>query len=410
MSGFNDSDFKRLLEIIDRTENERKSGSDVMASEKDVIGDYSESYERVVSGLIFAGDAPELIYGNVYTENGLIKEIEPVRSAQEISPNWIVPRFVNAHTHIGDALLKDPSLGPAISQHAYARDLDALVRPPNGLKHKFLSSLSFDDAVSSMESAILEMYQSGISIFADFREGGIAGVSALSEASKNAARDIHPVIFGRPASFSIDFLDELREILEITDGIGVSGANDLDDYSLSKMSSKTQSKRKKLAIHAGEKDRSDIDSAFSVSPDLMIHMTHASKTDLQRAADADIPICVCIRSNLTTGVGCPPVSDMLDAGIRVCVGTDNVMLNAPDMFEELHFLSKICGITDASLFKMATTVGADALGCRFTGSIDVGMKADMMILNSKSLNLKNIKDPLAGFVRRARIDDILGIV
>jgi len=59
---------------------------------------------------------------------------------------------------------------------------------------------------------------------------------------------------------------------------------------------------------------------------------------------------------------------------------------------------------------MATTVGAEAVGCKFTGSIDVGMKADMMVLNSKSLNLKNIKDPLAGFIRRARVDDILGIV
>ena len=409
MSGFNDSDFERLLEIIDRTENERKNGDSADAA-CNFDGAYSESYERAVSGLIFAGEEPELIYGNVYIENGLIKEIERLHPDQVKSKNWIVPRFVNAHTHIGDTLLKDPPLGSAVSPYAYARDLDSLVKPPNGLKHKFLSELSFDDAVSSMESAIWEMYQNGICVFADFREGGLKGAAALSEASKNAARDIHPILFGRPASQSIDFLDELRELLEITDGIGVSGANDLDDYSLSKIASKTQSRRKKLAVHAGEKDRSDIDAALSLSPDLLIHMTQASKSDLQRAADADIPIAVCIRSNLTTGVGLPPVLDMLESGIRVCIGTDNVMLNAPDMFEELHFLSKIYGISDAVLFKAATSAGADALGCRFTGSIDVGMKADMMVLNSKSLNLKNIKDPLAGFVRRARVDDILGIV
>jgi Cytosine deaminase and related metal-dependent hydrolases len=418
MSGFNDSDFDRLLGIIDRTENERKSeaaancssGCDGFNFERDSCGNYAESYDRVVSGLIFAGDAPDLIYGNVYIENGIIKEIENCSPSQMKSANWIVPRFVNAHTHIGDTLLKDPALGPAVSSYAYKRDLDSLVKPPNGLKHKFLSELSPEDAIQSMESAIWEMYQSGISVFADFREGGISGASALLEASRNAARDIHPIIFGRPASSSIDFLDELREILEIADGIGVSGANDLDEYSLSKIASKTQSKRKRLAIHAGEKDRSDISPALSLSPDLLIHMTQAEKSDLKTVADSDIPIAVCVRSNLITGVGLPPVLDMLESGIRVCIGTDNVMLNSPDMFEEIHFLSKIYGISDQALFKMATTVGAEALGCKFTGSIDVGMKADMMVLNSKSLNLKNIKDPLAGFIRRARVDDILGIV
>ncbi|WNY28215.1 5'-deoxyadenosine deaminase [Methanimicrococcus stummii] len=426
MSGFDDSDFIRLLEIVDRTEKERKSetaGNFPKSTFKDGYGDYAGDYDRVVSGLIFAGTEPDLIYGNVYIQDGIIQEIEELRESEMKSKNWIVPRFVNAHTHIGDTLLKDPPLGSEITPYAYRRDLDSLVRPPNGLKHRFLTELDADSAVCSMESAIWEMYQNGISVFADFREGGIDGAAALLEASKNAGRDIHPILFGRPTltspessvsgsalTSSNSFLDEFRDLLEICDGIGVSGANDLDEYVLAKIAAKTQSKRKRLAIHAGEKDRSDIEPALSLDPDLLIHMTNAEKTDLEAVADAGIPIAVCVRSNLVTGVGLPPVLSMLDEGISVCVGTDNVMLNAPDMFEELHFLSKIYGITDAMLFKMATSNGADALGCRFTGSIEVGKKADMMVLNSKSLNLKHIKDPLAGFVRRARADDILGIV
>ncbi|MDV0444519.1 5'-deoxyadenosine deaminase [Methanimicrococcus sp. At1] len=423
MSGFDDSDFIRLLEIVEQTEKERRSGTAFPKStDADGYGDYAGDYDRVVSGLIFACDGPDLIYGNVYIQNGIICEIEELRGSQMKSHNWIVPRFVNAHTHIGDTLLKDPPLGSEISPYAYRRDLDSLVRPPNGLKHRFLSDLSTEESVDSMESAIWNMYQNGISVFADFREGGVAGVSALIEASKNAARDIHPIIFGRPLlsapripnssdiMSSHMFLDELRDLLELADGIGVSGANDMDEYVLAKIASKTQSKRKKLAIHAGEKDRSDIDSALSLDPDLLIHMTHAEKNDLKKAADANIPITVCLRSNLVTGVGLPPVLDMLDAGISVSIGTDNIMLNSPDVFEELHFLSKIYGITDSALFKMATVNGANALGCRFTGSIEVGKKADMMVLNSKSLNLKHVKDPLAGFIRRADTADILGIV
>lgn len=422
MSGFDDSDFVRLLEIIDQTEKERRSetaGDFPKSTLEDGYGDYAGGYDRVVSGLIFAGTAPDLIYGNVYIENGIIKEIEELSGSQMKSRNWIVPRFINVHTHIGDTLLKDPPLGPDITPYAYKRDLDSLVRPPDGLKHRFLSTLSPDAAVSSMESAIWDMYQNGISVFADFREGGTAGVAALTEASKNAGRGIHPVIFGRPTFSGVSgsdissshlFLDELRDLLDVADGIGISGANDLDDYVLAKIAAKTQSKRRRLAIHAGEKDRSDIVPALSLDPDLLIHMTHADEPDLKAAADNEIPIAVCVRSNLATGAGLPPVLNMLEAGVSVCIGTDNIMLNAPDMFEELHFLSKIYGISDAMLFKMASANGADALGCRFTGSAEVGKKADLMILNAKSLNLKHVKDPLAGFIRRARADDILGIV
>jgi cytosine/adenosine deaminase-related metal-dependent hydrolase len=275
-----------------------------------------------------------------------------------------------------------------------------------------------------MEDAIYELYLNGISVFADFREGGTEGISALKAAILNTTRSIQPVIFGRPASLypavsnligEIEpvadmILDEVRKILEQADGIGLSGANDLDEYLMSKITSKAHAKRKKIAIHAGEKDGSDIGPALELLPDILIHMTHASPQDLKKAADLGTFVTVCVRSNLSTGVGLPPILEMLKEGICVSVGTDNMMLNSPDMFEEMHLLSKIYGLSDAAVFKMAAANGSVTLGCQSAGFIDVGQKADLMILNAKSSNLKNIQNPLAGFVRRARADDILGII
>ncbi|MCL2549484.1 MAG: amidohydrolase family protein [Methanimicrococcus sp.] len=409
MSGFDDSDLKRLLGIIERVENERESENAGLSPEFEFDTNFSDyPCDRMVSGLIFKGDGPELVYGNVYIEQGLIKEIEETRVKSE---NWIVPRFINAHTHIGDTMLKDPPLGNVYRSFAVQRDLDVLVKPPNGLKHKFLSGLSAEEAVCSMEAAIWDIYQNGISVFADFREGGVDGVHALLTALQKTSRHVQPVIFGRPAHIaSPSFSDELRDLLDVADGIGISGVNDMDGSALSQLSSKSASRQKKLAIHAGEKDRSDIETAVSLKPDLLIHMTQSTPDDLKTVADEGIPITVCVRSNMTTGVGIPPVLDMLDAGIRVSVGTDNIMLNSPDMFEEIHFLSKIYGLSDDTVFRMATSAGADAVDCRFTGSIEVGKKADLLILNAKSSNLKYVKDPLAGYARRARTDDILGII
>ena len=420
MSGFDDSDLQRLLGIIERAERERERESAGLAPEFEFDTNFSDyPCDRMVSGLIFKGEEPELVFGNIYIERGFIKEIEETKVKSE---NWIVPRFINAHTHIGDAMLKDPPLGSVYRSFAVQRDLDVLVKPPDGLKHRFLSNLSAKEAVYSMEAAIWDIYQNGISVFADFREGGVDGVQALLSALQNTSRHVLPVIFGRPA-YSADkknldsgnfvshsFTDELRRLLEVANGIGISGVNDVDRPLLSQMSSESASRQKKLAIHAGEKDRSDIETAVSLEPDILIHMTQSTPNDLKTVADKDIPITVCVRSNMTTGVGIPPVLDMLDAGIRVSVGTDNIMLNSPDMFEEMHFLSKIYGLSDETVFRMATSVGADTLDCRFAGSIDVGKKADLLILNAKSANLKYVKDPLAGYARRARTDDILGII
>ncbi|MDV0447571.1 5'-deoxyadenosine deaminase [Methanosarcinaceae archaeon Ag5] len=428
MSGFDEADFNRVHRLIEKNKADSGSASFVPhdsdlflsdsfspdASPNDLFLQKDFPYDRVVSGTIFWGENPDIISGNIYIENGLIVDIEerPV-----LSENWIAPRFVNTHTHIGDSLLKDPPLG---NERGFCieKDLDALVKPPNGLKHQFLSQIGFEESIDAMESAVWELFLNGAGVFADFREGGLEGTVALLKAVSNTGKDIFPIVYGRPGHVdsgsrehpNMDFLEEVRDILEVADGIGLSGANDLNEYVLTKITSKTRLKRKRLAIHAGEKDRSDIERALALSPDLLIHMTHANDSDLKKTADKKIPVSVCVRSNLTTGVGLPPVVEMLEHGISVSIGTDNMMLNSPDMFEEMHFISRLYGLSDNQVFKMATSNGAQALGCGFTGSIDVGKKADLIVLNAKSLNLKNIRDPLAGFVRRACKDDILGLV
>ncbi len=54
-----------------------------------------------------------------------------------------------------------------------------------------------------------------------------------------------------------------------------------------------------------------------------------------------IPVVSCPRSNGSLGVGIPPIMDMIDRGINVCLGTDNVMLNSPNMFKEMEYALKV---------------------------------------------------------------------
>jgi cytosine/adenosine deaminase-related metal-dependent hydrolase len=143
---------------------------------------------------------------------------------------------------------------------------------------------------------------------------------------------------------------------------------------------------------------------------MLVHLTQAVQSDLKNVADASIPVVVCPRSNFLTGVGMAPVAEMLKAGINVGVGTDNVMLNSVNMFSEMEFLSKVFGLEDRQVFKMCTLNGASILELEGKSPLREGDKANLMVLDGTSNNLKGIQDVLSGLVRRARPDDILSII
>lgn len=365
------------------------------------------SCEQVVYGNILYGEELSLLRGYVCIKDGVIREVV---EEQTTSDNILIPGFVNSHTHIGDSVCKDPCLGEC-ENFVVNPDLDTLVKPPDGLKHRILSDTSLESLVASMHSSILDMLGTGTTAFADFRESGVTGIAALKDAL--AEIPIRHRILGRPSGCnqSLESLEsELSMLLRDADGFGMSGANDMDMGILEKASLMTKKSKKIFAIHAAEKSRTDLDGALSLDPDLLVHLTQADKDDIRTVAERSIPVVVCPRSNFITGVGMAPIQDMLSEGISVSVGTDNVMLNSVNMFSEMEFLSKVFGLDDRQVFKMCTLNGASNLGFNNIGPIKEGCSTGIVVLNGASNNLQGIRDIVAGVVRRARPDDILSVI
>ncbi|MBN1134191.1 MAG: amidohydrolase family protein [Methanosarcinaceae archaeon] len=365
------------------------------------------SCERTIYGKVLLGSEFDVVEGYICVKEGIITEIGEESSKTD---NIIAPCFVNSHTHIGDSVYKDPQLG-IYDGFRLKHDIDSLVRPPNGLKHKILQDTPYSVLVDSMKVTVLDMLATGTCAFADFREGGVVGVMALKEALDDFNMDA--LILGRPNKTEPpikDVLEEVDRVLREADGLGMSGTNDMDMEIFQSINEHVKKQKRLFAIHAGEKNNSDIASALSLYPDILIHLTNAECSDLAIVADAKIPVVVCPRSNYTTGAGMAPIADMLDNNIIVGVGTDNVMLNSVNMFAEMEFLSKIFGLADRQVFKMCTLNGASLLGLDDIGSIKKGNRANLMILNGKSSNLSGVREPLNGIVRRARPDDILSII
>ena len=354
--------------------------------------------EQTLKGTIIYGDEFEPLDGYITIDNGIIKSVE---ESTVVTDTIIAPCFVNAHTHIGDSVIKDPPYLP----------LPELVQPPHGLKHRLLQETPKKDLVASMKATISDMIKTGTCAFADFREGGVEGVNALNEALKTLSytgteHGIITRVFGRPANGDGDM-----GYLDVCDGTGLSSTSDADIGIIKEITGQTRDKRKKFAIHAGERDSSDIESAIELQPDFLVHMVHAGKKEIKSTAEASIPVVVCMRSNALTRCGVPPVRKMLDEGILVAAGTDNVMLNSANMFSEMEFLAKTNLYDDRQVFKLCTLNGAKVLGLdKELGSIKNGKKAKLMILTKKSNNMQGIRNPLGSLVRRARPDDIIGII
>lgn len=330
----------------------------------------------VIEGRALIGEDLEVRDVAIVVEQGRIHRIEDI-SSRSVPWPWICPTLFNAHTHLGDSVAMDIRADG---------NLEDLVTPPNGLKHRILAETPAHDLIQAMRATLCMMEKAGTAGCADFREGGPAGVSALRSAAQGVL--CRPLIFGREGGEAV------------ADGIGISSARDIAD--LEQVISRSRNMRRMIAFHAGERDRFDIDRALSFEPDLLIHGTHATRSQLRRCAEEEVPIAVCARSNWTLGVTDsarrPPIAEMLDAGCRIFLGTDNCMFIQPDLWREMSFVSTVYRIPPACIFRAA--VGGSSL----TGNsyfISEGSPASFLVIRPEESNLWLSRDMVRTLVMRA---------
>jgi len=362
--------------------------------------------ELTLSGIVVCGDEFEAKEGYLVIAQGRIKEISDEK-VQTAIKGIIIPSFVNTHTHIGDSVAKEPDFMP----------IEKLVGP-GGFKHKILVETPFEALVFAMRDTIEEIFAIGTQLFADFREGGILGVRALKEALRLAGANerLGAKILGRPAARPIAAAESgdeenIDELIGLVDGIGMSSIADHPHEDVRFLAEESKRKRKIFALHAGERNAEDIRDAIELEPDFIVHLINAAPRDLRIMHDKNIAAVVCIRSNLVTGLGLPPVQQMLDAGLTVGAGTDNVMLNSPNLFSEMEFISKFFQLDERDVLKMCTLNPAKILREEQSiGTIEEGKKANLVVIRTDTANMRNLRNPIKGVVRRATRDDIAAVL
>ena len=335
----------------------------------------------------------------------------------------LIPGLINSHTHIGDSIAKDIALN---------KSTDSKIHPMFGIKQKILRETEPKKLILFMRKSAKSMIKKGITTFVDFRESGLDGVLLIQKALSDIP--IRAVILGRIEFYQSisdikknipipkSYLNQLESVLKNCDGLGISGSNENNDSVLKQLS-----KTKKIrAIHCAETKQSNLKSkqitkktesqrCMLLKPNFLVHMTYASKSDLRLVSKKIRGIVVCPRANAALAEGIPDIIQMLKMNCNVAIGTDNIMINSPDMFREMDFLWKVTmgihqkRIEPKKILKMATVNAGKLLG-RKIGCVKEGYLADGVFIKKNNLDLDPLQNSHAAIVHRANENSIKAVM
>jgi 5-methylthioadenosine/S-adenosylhomocysteine deaminase len=146
------------------------------------------------------------------------------------------------------------------------------------------------------------------------------------------------------------------------------------------------------------------------------HCIDLTNKDRRILAERDVSVVYCPVANMKLGLGAAHVKDLLDLGVRVGLGTDGpASNNSLDMFETMKFgaLLQKAVYRDPTVLsayrtlEMATIDGARVLGLgEQVGSLEVGKKADVILVDLSKPHLKPLHDVYANLVYSARGSDV----
>jgi 5-methylthioadenosine/S-adenosylhomocysteine deaminase len=155
-------------------------------------------------------------------------------------------------------------------------------------------------------------------------------------------------------------------------------------------------------------------------PTIGAHVVWPSDAEIQILAERKVGVIHNPTSNMKTAAGISPVFKMLQAGVRVGLGTDGAASNNDlDMWEEIRlaaFLQKVNRMDPQvmpanTVLSMATRGGAEAIGLgQNIGSLEVGKRADIIQVSFDDVHFVPTYNVISHLVYVADEQDVINVV
>jgi 5-methylthioadenosine/S-adenosylhomocysteine deaminase len=338
-----------------------------------------------------------------------------------------MPGLINCHTHVPMTLFR----GIAEDQ-PLEKWLKKTIWPLE-------AKLKSEDVHVGALLGCLEMIRNGTTCFADmyFHEGiiakaveksGLRGVLAegIIEAGNKAQGE---QMLNQSINFAKNFHGYAND--RVTTFLGAHAAYSCSPELLTKIKNKSLELNVGVHIHlaeskdmfrefekrygSGEVEFLDKIDFFSGHV-LAAHCINLSGEDTQILSRCGVNVAYVPVANMKLGLGAAKIQDLTDSGVNVGLGTDGpASNNTLDMFETMKIatlLQKLVYLNPTILpvyevLRMATVNGARALGlAKSIGSLEVGKKADVILVDVSKPHLKPLYNTYANVVYSARGSDV----
>jgi 5-methylthioadenosine/S-adenosylhomocysteine deaminase len=354
-----------------------------------------------------------VLKADVLVDKGRIAAVGDVREeADEVvdaQGDVLMPGMVNTHGHVAMSIMK--GIADDVPFNVF---LDKVFAIDSDRKR--------DDMLAGASLGCLEMIRSGTTTFVDmyYDEDIIADAVHASGMRALLCWCVLDAQYTTQKGIPLDncrsFCHRFKDAGRVMPGVGLQGvyvcseetfhgARELSDRERLPITFHLSETRKEVNDHrqrTGKRPAEWMESiGFLNHRCIAAHSAWLTLAEVRAMARCKASVSTCPVSNmkLATG-GVAPIPEMLAAGVNVSIGTDgSTTNNSLDMFGEMKTLALLQKSSrwDASVVSaqqaldFATLGGAQALGMRNEiGSIEVGKKADMVLLDGRAPNLRPI--------------------
>ncbi|MBQ9026642.1 MAG: amidohydrolase family protein [Methanobrevibacter sp.] len=347
-------------------------------------------------------------------KNDLICEIsdnisqENVDKIIDASDKILLPGFINTHTHLSMTLFRgladDLSLDEWLNDNIWPMEanlngdycyIGALLGAVELIKS---GTTTFSDMYFYMEDVAKAVEESGIRALLSYGMidfGDEERRKSEIEENMTLFKNCHDTADGRikvflgPHSPYTASEELLREVRKLADENGIK---------IHIHVSETQKEIDDVSAEKGLRPFEYLDSIGFLGPDVICaHCVWLSDDEIEIIKKNDVKISHNPCSNMKLASGIAPVSKLLENDICVSIGTDGASSNNNlDLIEELKtasLLQKVSTLdpkvlTSDEALAMGTINGAKALGLEDEiGSIKVGKKADLILIDTNNANM-----------------------
>lgn len=328
--------------------------------------------------------------------------------AEDLGEAVILPGLINTHTH-----LELTGFGGQVREREFA----AWIRELRELK----TTRNLSEYAAAARSGLQLCYASGITTIGDTGDSG-AAIQALAEAGGSGVA--YHEVFGPDPSQAEESLAGLRERVEqsgrwsrgrVRIGVSPHAPYTVSGVLYRAVARWATAEGLPLAVHIAESaaetaflrggsgpfaeawrvrgiplpqplGRSPVewlaDHGVLTERTLCIHAVQVGLKDVGLLADAGAAVAHCPLSNRAHRHGAAPLPSLIEAGIRVALGTDSeVSVGRGDMLAEARAARDLAPLTADQLIELCTLGGARALDLESeTGSLRQGKWADCTVI------------------------------